>query len=167
MKKTVCSRVIRCLAVPAVFLVAGCDFSSNITIRNQLAQTLVPYPVRETPPPPHREADPANSLELFDTAPIDPSGFNPVYYASGIENQSSANGLFIGLDSLDADPFHIQFKVFHYKVPPGEAGSDPDLQPILLHQGIVEVEDVNQLIRVRTVITSPPPGGWQIDIGPA
>ena len=166
MKNKVYSHVLCCLAVSTVVLLVGCNFSSTLTLRNQLAVTLVPYPVNTTPPP-SREADPANSLGTFDTASIDPAGFNPVYYASGIDNESRANGLFLGLDLLDADPLRVQFKVFHYKVPPGQAGSDPDLQPILLHQGIVDVDDVDQLIRVRTVITSPPPGGWQIDIEPA
>lgn len=154
-----------CLACALLGLTcsAGCEFSSNITLRNQTPSHMTPYPVTTEPPPPHREADPANNVGPGHTTAIDPHGFNPVYYVSGITDPTHANGIYIGLD-LDDDPYMIQYKVFHYKVPPGQAGKDPAVQPILLKQGVTEVEDVDQLIRVIGLI--PHEHDWTVLIVP-
>ncbi len=59
-------------------------------------------------------------------------------------------------------PIQIQYKVFHYRAPPGEAGSDPDLQPILLQSEIVEVADIDISIAVRS--GDPSPDQWNVRI---
>jgi hypothetical protein len=149
-------------------LIAGCPFSSNLRLLNQSGHTLTPYPVVTDPPPPHREADTAHPIAPSGSQPIDPAGFNPVYYTTGVTDQSKANGLYIGLDLEDA-PLMIQYKTFHYKVPPGQAGKDPALQPILLHSGVEEVQNVDLRIVVRGFFppgVTPPPGGWEIMIFP-
>ena len=104
----------------------------------------------------------------FSDQTIDPYGFNPVYYKSGVTDETKANGLYLGL-GLDDDPLMIQYKVFHYKVPPGQAGKDPLIQPILLHQGIEEISDIDMRINVRNFVAAGetlPPGGWKILIKP-
>ena len=155
-------------AVAAAALVAGCAFSSNIRLHNGTDQVLRPYPVKTDPPPPHREGDPAGDLPTNGNASIDPHGFNPVYYASGITDPGKANGVYIGMQ-LDEVPYMIQYKVFHYVVEPGQAGKDPAKQPILLHSGVEEVENVDQKIVVNSVFpigTPKPPGGWRVEIKP-
>jgi hypothetical protein len=162
-------RLFLCCAPLALLMIAACDFTSNVTLNNQSGHALTPYPVKVTPPPPHREADPANIILEAGTTPIDPHGFNPVFYTTGISDVSKANGIYIGLDLDDASPMMIQYKVFHYKVPPGEAGKDPANQPILLHQGVVEVEDVDQMITVSWFGPAGvplPPGGWRVVVEP-
>lgn len=163
MASGVTKRMFLSCAVLTGAITAGCEFSSNITLKNRTMKTLTPYPVKSTPPPPHREADPTNNILQGHTAAIDPHGFNPVYYASGVTDPNDANGVYIGLD-LDDDPMMIQYKVFHYKVPPGEAGTDPAKQPILLKQGVKEVADVDLRITVAALL--PNPGDWAVGISP-
>ena len=157
------------LCVPAVAVLAiGCRFNSNIRLHNTTNKVLTPYPVKSEPPPPHREADPAGDVAINGDSTIDPEGFNPVYYASGVSSLSQANGVYIGLQ-MDEPPYMIQYKVFHYKVEPGQAGHDPAVQPILLHTGVEEVENVNQKIVVNSFfgVGDPvPPGGWEVRIRP-
>ncbi len=157
-------RVAVCCVLLVLPLSAACEFSSNIILHNRIEQTMTPYPVKTDPPPPHREADPANDITHQGSQAIDPHGFNPVYYVPGITDVALANGVYIGLDMDDA-PYMIQYKIFHYRVIPGTAGHDPSKQPILLHQGVREVEDRNTAIIVRLgagVPGTPPPGGWAV-----
>ena len=160
---------ISCMTL-GVLTMAGCPFSSKLTLRNETGVTLTPYPVVTTPPPPHREADSANQIPTNGSAEIDTRGFNPVYYVPGISDVNRANGVYIGLQlDGDDDPFLIQYKVFHYKVPPGQAGHDPAKQPILLHSGVQEVTDVDHGITIKgagPVGPPPPPGGWRVTIAP-
>ncbi len=121
---------------------------------------MTPYPLSIDLEPPRRVADPSGNLAPGDSVDINAMGFNPVFYAPGITDEAMANGIFLGLALMDADPLRIQYKVFHYRVPPGEAGSDPDLQPILLQDEIVEIEDVSIIFTVRT--SGPSPDGWNI-----
>lgn len=156
-----------CVAA-ALLSVAGCPFSSKIFVKNSTLVSLTPYPVKSEPPPPHRAADLAGSIGQGGTAEIDPHGFNPVYYQAGVTDPTKANGLYIGLD-MDDTPYVIQYKVFHYKVPPGEAGKDPAKQPILLHSGVVEVSNVDTQVTISTEfpVGEPiPPGGWKVVIAP-
>ena len=131
---------------------------------NRTQQTLTPYPLSIDLEPPARVADPANNLAPADFVVINPKGFNPVFYTPGITDEAMANGIFLGLGLIEADPLALQYKVFHYRVPPGEAGRDPDLQPILLQSEIVEIEDKDITIGVRNV--GPSPDGWNIRILP-
>ena len=55
----------------ALLTMAGCPFSSKLTLRNETGMTLTPYPVVTTPPPPHREADSANQIPTNGSAEID------------------------------------------------------------------------------------------------
>lgn len=157
-------------AICFVVLLTSCDFTSRIRLINLTEDTMTPYPLSPDLEPPRRVADPDNNLapatfvghvptEFVD---IDINGFNPVFYVPGIDDESLANGIFLGLGLFDADPIQIQYKVFHYRVPPGEASSDPDLQPILLQNEVVDVEDVNINITVRS--GDPSPDGWNVAI---
>lgn len=157
-------RLISRCAVCALVLSAACDFSARMEFHNRTQQTMTPYPLNLELEPPRRVADPANALAPADFVVIDPRGFNPVFYAPGITDEAMANGIFLGLGLIEADPLALQYKVFHYRVPPGEAGSDPDLQPILLQDEVVEIEDVDIRIAVRGV--GPSPDGWNIRIFP-
>ncbi|MCH8147661.1 MAG: hypothetical protein IH987_06640 [Planctomycetes bacterium] len=153
-------------AICYVVLAAGCDFTSRITFFNRTGDTMTPYPVivddTVDPPTARREARPGENLAPTESVPIPINGFNPVFYVPGIDDESLANGVYIGLGLFDADPIQIQYKVFHYRVPPGEASGDPDQRPILLQEDIVAVEDVNITIAVRA--GEPSPDGWNIMI---
>jgi hypothetical protein len=149
----------------AMATTAGC-FESNLTLRNGTGRTLTPYPVVSDPAPPHREADPAGNIENYGSASIDPFGFNPIYYVPGIDDEDQPNGVYLGLDLEGAAPWHIQYKIFHYKVPPGEAGKDPDKQPILLNQGVEDVNNEDQLIRVHLLTRPNGSEDWVVLITP-
>ena len=153
-------------AICYVVLAAGCDFTSRLRYFNRTDGTMTPYPVIVNtdvdPPTARREARPEENLAPSEFVDIDINGFNPVFYVAGINDESLANGIFIGLNLFDADPIQIQYKVFHYRVPPGQAGSDPDLQPILLQSEIVAVEDNDVSIAVRS--GDPSPDGWNVVI---
>lgn len=149
-----------------VVLATGCDFTSRITFFNRTDGTMTQYPVivNDTvdPPTARREARPGENLAPTESVAIAINGFNPVFYVPGIDDESKANGIYIGLNLFDADPIQVQYKVFHYRVPPGATAGDPDLQPILLQNEIVEVEDVNVSIAVRS--GEPSPDGWNVTI---
>lgn len=149
----------------AMATTAGC-FESNLTLRNVTGHTLTPYPVVSDPPPLHREADTAGDIENHGSASINPFGFNPVYYVPGIDDEDQPNGVYIGLDLDGAAPWYIQYKIFHYKVPPGEAAKDPDKQPILLDQGVEDVNNEDQLIRVRALMNPDGSEDWVVLITP-
>lgn len=153
--------------VLALTCLASCSYDSILRLRNETGDDLVPYPVVTTPPPPHREALPAGTVPHQGEAVLDTKGFNPVYFQEGVVDLDEANGLYLGFDLIDADPLLIQYKVFHYKVPPGTDGGDPTKQPILLHQGFEEVEDLDLTILVTTKADigqgGLPPGGWRVD----
>lgn len=161
-KKYLISLCAICFVVGAT----GCDFTSRITFFNRTDGILTPYPVivddTVEPPRAHREARPGENLAPTEFVAIAIDGLNPVFYMAGIDDESLANGIFIGLGLFDADPIQIQYKVFHYRVPPGEAGRDPDLQPILLQSEIVAVEDVDVTIAVRS--GDPSPDQWNVQI---
>ncbi len=155
-------RLVLWCAVCALALSTACDFSAKLQLYNRTGDTLTPYPVDLDLEPPRRVADTANNVAAGDTTGIDPAGPNPVFYRPGITDETKANGVFLGLNLVDADPMQIQYKLFHYRVPPGEAGKDPDLQPILLLQDVVDVEDVNTQVAVSAPDGSPT--GWAVRV---
>lgn len=161
MSRTARRLVLSC-TVCAIALSTACDFSAKLQLYNRTGDTLTPYPVNLDLEPPRRVADTANIVEAGGTSGIEPAGTNPVYYKPGITDETKANGVFVGLNLVDADPMQIQWKLFHYRVPPGEAGKDPDLQPILLLQDVVEVEDVNTQIAVSAPDGAP--AGWVVRV---
>lgn len=140
----------------------GCSsLSSKLVLQNATGKTLTAYPVVTSPPPPHREA--STKIPNLDRYRIDPAGFNPVFYTPGVTDTTKANGLYIGLPG--DEPFQILYRVFHYRVAPGDEGHDPALQPILLHEAIQDVDDVDQTITVSTFTSAnTPPGGWTVTI---
>ena len=147
-------------AICFVVLLTSCDFTSRLTFFNQTGFTMTPYPVDQDLDPPRRVARPENNLATNESVAIDISGSNPVFYVAGIDDESLANGIFLGLNLIDADPLQIQYKVFHYRVPPGEAGDDPGLQPILLQNEVEDVEDVDLSIGVMSPAAAI--GGWRV-----
>jgi len=161
-------RSVLAAAVAIALPLGGCnDFTSTLRLRNLTPHTLTPYPVATDPPPPHRAADANGVVPRGGASPIDPAGYDPVFYAPGVTEPELANGLLIGLANIDADPRQIQYRVFHYVVPPGRTGEDPALQPLLLHEGVVDVPDVDLTITVTQPTgagATPPPGGWAVDV---
>ena len=113
-----------CALLLLAALLASCGAGDyTLTLRNRTEVDLVPYPVVTTPPPPHREADPANTLAHDSEVQIDTTGFNPLFFHEG-----SMKGVVIQL-GLDDDPAALRVVLFQYQVPPGQEGSDPALQP--------------------------------------
>jgi len=112
---------------------------SSITLVNETGVTLTFYAVNESPPPSRLPSGTTATGSTFD---IDPEGYNPVLaYPDGINlGGTDPNGFLIGLALAD-DPPLLQYKLFHYKVVPGEADKDPDLQPILINQEIFELTE--------------------------
>ena len=118
----------------------------TITLLNETGVTLTFYDVNESPPPPRV---PAGTIANGTTFNIDPTGFDPVFaWNAGIDLAGTdPNGFHIVLD-LTSDPGTIQYRLFHYKVTPGEAGKDPDLQPVLIDNIVVQVPEGDVLIVV-------------------
>ena len=69
---------------------------------------------------------------------LDPNSFNPTYYTEGVQSPTKPNGIYIGFD-LEFSPRFILYRIFHFVVPPGQEGQDPQLQPKLLNQEAVEI----------------------------
>ena len=128
----------------------------TLTLMNRTGETLTFFDVNATPPPARL---PSGTVPDGGTFSIDPAGFNPVFaWTAGISTTGTApNGFFIAFALTDSPPL-IQFKLFHYKTTPGEAGAAPDLQPILLGQQIVEVTEGDIAIIVDDA--------WNATIGP-
>jgi hypothetical protein len=125
------------LVVPAILValavsVSSCSEDYTVTLVNNGGIDLVPYPVVTSPPPPHREADPANAIPGGSSAPIDPGGFNPLYH-----HADSELGFIVQL-ALDDDPAQILVVLHRYTVPPGQEGTDPALQPVKLDEKLFE-----------------------------
>jgi hypothetical protein len=155
-------------AVAATGMLTACTYDSELLLENLSGHALTPYPVHTEPPPPHRAEDAENVVPVWDARPIDPEGFNPVYYATGIEDETQANGLYLGLDLVNTTDYMIHYRVLHYRVPPGQAGTNPALLPIVLAEGVADVTNVNYRVTVSTPtdVGSAPPGGWTITIAP-
>lgn len=140
-------------------------FTSELAIRNETQSQWVPFPVVTSPLPPHREANPAKTILVGKQQAIDPEGFNPIYFASDVSDPSLPNAIFIGLALHANDPPQIQHKLMHYPVPPGQEGTDPGLQPIVIVDKIHEVPDENTVIRVFEGPVDREPGfGWKVEI---
>ncbi len=115
-------------------LAAGCSSHDLvISLDNQTAVDLVPYPVVTSPPPPHRESDPANTLPAGSQANLDPNGFNPLYY-----HADSKRGVLIQFD-VTSTPAIIFVRGFHYQVEPGKEGTNPALQPTSFMDWLFEI----------------------------
>ena len=130
----------------------------TLTLVNETGHTLTFFDVNLSPPPSRLPAGTTSDNGTFN---INPDGFNPVLaWPGGISTTGmNPNGFLIGL-ALTGSPPRIQYKRFHYKVTPGEAGTVPALQPILLDQQVVDVVEGEVLITVdtqfRATIGAPP-----------
>lgn len=135
----------------AAVLAIGCDSDDyTITLVNDSNTDFVPYPVVTDPPPPHREADTANTLADGQQESFVPSGFNPAYY-----HAQSKRGFFLQL-GLDDDPPQILFKLMQFVVPPGQEGTDPANQPTELYQELYEPQGTEITITVRRLVDNDP-----------
>ena len=130
-----------------------------VTLKNLTNRHLQAYLVVTTPPPPHREAVPAMDIVGLGERTLDPNSFNPTYYTEGVQSPTKPNGIYIGFD-LEFSPRYILYRIFHFIVPPGQEGQDPQLQPKLLNQEAVEIS-----WNADTVMTLDKPD--QIVIAPA
>lgn len=135
------SRVV--LSIALVAGLASCAADFTITLRNRSTLAFVPYPVVTDPPPPHREADPANTLGNNAEVSIDPVGFNPLFY-----NEGTQIGLMLQL-ALDDDPPAVLVRIFQHSVAPGQEGSDPSAQPQLVDEVLFEPTAENLIFTVR------------------
>lgn len=146
----------RITALVLGLLLASCQtYTSTLFLQNETSVDLVPYPVVTVPAPPHREADPSNTVPPNGRLEIDAEGFNPLFYTSSIVDPAAPNALFVGLAFYGDDPPLIQIKLMHYVVPPGQEGTDPAKQPVVLRERIEEVNDEDLVIR----LIQAPPGG--------
>ncbi|MEM7310800.1 MAG: hypothetical protein AAF682_29285 [Planctomycetota bacterium] len=126
------------LALVCAALSASCNSADyTLTLQNDSAVPLVPYPVVTTPPPPHREADPANTVAAGTSQAIEPTGFNPLYYQA-----SRMLSLTLQL-GLDQDPPAVLARVLRHAVEPGQEGADPALQPTLVGEQVFEPTELD------------------------
>lgn len=142
----------------------------SLGLSNETGVTLTFYDVNATPPPSRL---PAGTVTNLGTGNVDPDGYNPVYaWDAGISlTGTGPNGFHIGLALTDDPPF-LQYKLFHYKVTPGTAGKDPDSQPLLLDNRVVELtpEDITIVVDDAWVMSIIPDNcsgtsnPWQADI---
>jgi hypothetical protein len=132
------------------------DPSWTIVLANETGRILTFHDVNPNPPPPRLPSDTVPDAGTFD---IDSAGYNPVFaWDDGVNVEGSdPNGFYIGL-ALAENPPLIQYKLFHYQVPPGTEGKDPDLQPLLLDLELFEVTEG----AVAIVVDS----NWTATIGP-
>ena len=130
-----------------VALLTSCA-SADYTIRlsNDTTAKLIPYPVVTSPPPPHREADPANSVFAGHSKLLDPTGFNPLFYFDG--RKVSLTWQF----ALDENPPTILVRTTQHQVPPGQEGNDPALKPTLVSEELFEPtkKDLNFILSFGT-----------------
>ncbi|UCE62164.1 MAG: hypothetical protein JSU63_10730 [Phycisphaerales bacterium] len=132
----------------------------TLKLANGTGETLAFYDVNESPPPSRLQA---GTVLFGGVRIIDPEGYNPVFaWNAGINTTGTdPNGFLIAFALTDSPPL-IQYKIFHYKVTPGQAGKDPDLQPILISQKVVEVTEGEIEIFVdrdwNATIAPPSPG---------
>lgn len=113
-------------------LLTGCAEDFEITLENQTNVGLVPYPVVTVNGAPQRQADPAGTIPAGQSAPIDPTGFNPLYYVE-------AAGFAVTVQlALDSDPAQVLVRTTKHVVPPGQEGGDPANQPVLLDEALFE-----------------------------
>ena len=146
----------------------GCSFSSKLSLVNETAHPMIPYPVVTDPPPPHREADPGAIVPIQGKRSVPTGGFYPLYYSAGVLNPQRPNALYLGLDFYDDSPPQILYRVMHMSVPPGQEGQDPELQPVVLKEELVTITDVNHVIVVdETVTDESPVPVWKVTIQPA
>lgn len=110
----------------------------KVTLRNLTQRSLEAYLVVVNPPPPHREHVPAMDIGPLGERELDPNAFNPVYYTAGVQNPDKPNGIYIGFD-VEFEPRGILYRIFHFKVPPGQEGQDPNLQPKVLAEEYAEI----------------------------
>jgi hypothetical protein len=120
----------------------------TLALENQTQMPMVPYPVVTNPPPPHRAEDAAGAVAARDRELIDISGFNPAYY-----QEKTKVGLLIQLALLDEPPV-LLVVTYQYKVPPGQAGSDPTKQPIKLAEYFFSPTKEKILVRVEPLMNS-------------
>ena len=149
------------LAAAATLCLQACSID-GIKLRNETQVSLIPYPVVTTPPPPHRESNPAGAIAPGANGKIDPTGFNPLFYSAQPVALTVANGLHIQFTSAGDEPQAVMARVFHHVVQPGQEGSDPAQQPVLLHEVFQEVPGGNILITVAT--DDQTNGGWSVTI---
>lgn len=64
---------------------------------------------------------------------VDVDGFNQVYYQADnpSPDEDTPNGFIVQM-ALDVEPRALLTIVYHYRVPPGQEGTDPGSQPIKL-----------------------------------
>ena len=124
----------------------------KITLANETGATLTFYEVNATPPPGRISAGTVLTGGTFN---IDPTGYNPVFaWDGGIAMAgTNPNGFFIGLGLTETPPV-LQYKLFHYKVPPGMEGSDAKVQPVLLDQNLLNVVEGDVTIVVDSSWTA-------------
>ena len=135
---------------------ANADPAWNIILVNETEETLTFHDVNPNPPPARIAA---GTVPAGETWAVDPLGYSPVFaWDDGIDpGGTHPNGFQIVLALADAPPL-IQYKLFHYKVAPATEGKDPDLQPILLDNRILEVTEGDLFIVVD--------GNWAVSVGP-
>ena len=136
----------------SALLLGSCASDYTITLRNRANVDMVPYPVVTTPPPPHRAADPANTLAHNQQTDVDPTGFNPLFFHAG-----SGTSVTFQL-SLDTDPPQILIRIMQHQVPPGQEGTDPALQPQLADETLIEPTQLDLVFTIRGM-----GGGFPVD----
>ena len=97
----------------------------RITIQNRTGGPLVPYLVVRTTRGLARQAQPSLSVPAGGSYRVDPGGWNPVFYG---EHGDQRRGVLVEIGSR-SDPPVLVSTVYAYKVPPGQAGENPTLQP--------------------------------------
>lgn len=149
----------------ALAVMSGCTGHSAY-LYNGTQYTLTPYPLVSKPPPPHHVADPANAIAPNTEEPIDMHGTNPVFYAAGITDPKEPNGVYFKFFFYQAKgPWPVQYRIYHYLVPPGQEGKDLDKQPILLDKGSLQVPMFFKL-KVEQIPKPRAGSSWTVSLKP-
>ena len=129
------------LMLALMFLVVSPAQAQTLMLSNQTERTLVPYRFSKVPGELLRDFD--NRIEPGEEAEIDISGSNLIFTDESFSTTGTEiNGFFLGFGLSDSPPV-IQYKLIHYRVPPGQNGKDPSKGPIIINQ---VNEDVSSLL---------------------
>lgn len=119
----------------------------RITIQNRTGGTLVPYLVVRTARGLVRQAQPAQSVPAGGSYQVDPDGWNPVFYG---ERGEQRRGVLVEIGSR-SDPPVLVSTVYAYKVPPGQSGENPTLQPTTAGRFPLRVGGATQAVTVAVL----------------
>ena len=86
-----------------------------------------------------------------DSYGIDPNGFDLAFYDPRPTNEVRPNALYVQVVLDEQDGAEVLTRITYNVVPPGQEGSDPDEQPVLMDDVIVDVPPQTGRVRIEAL----------------